>query len=331
MEQAIIPSNNSAKWAEALKGLSYAYGHTNEYCCAMEQASGLRTFLNVIRENDSIAVCPLSIREKEDGFRDLVSPYGFAGIASNYPAEQSDDLSRKWMTFLKESGFVTAYIMQHPLFSLNGSLWQSILAQHHVFHVVDLTQTLDDLWKRMRDSHRYELNKMAKNNEVSVITDKLRLKDALKRLYPITLARVGASAIYQFTSSVLDQLTENKTLLVGVEEKGSIQAVSLFLYTPVVAEYFLNASTAEGRVYSRQIIWAAMRMLKEMGVKMLNLGGGVKSDDSLEHFKRRFGGQAVRGQVLKLIIDQERYNYLCGKYCAGDDKLIKYFPPYWAP
>ena len=331
MDQTLIPVSDESGWTRALAGLRHAFGHRWVYGCAMERSSGLKTFLYVAREGSHAAVCPLSFREKESGYGELVSPYGFAGIVSNFSAEEAQALPAEWFRFCQKNGFVTAYVMQNPLFPLTNLAWRGRLTDHHTLYLVDLTPSAGELWKQMGETHRYEIRRLAGSGAAEVVTDNARLKNSFKRLYPETLERVHASKVYHFSDAALDQLMESSgALLVGVEDHAGIQAVSLFLHTPWVAEYFLSASSMDGRKYSRQVIWTAMTLLKETGVACLNMGGGVRPGDSIDQFKRRFGGRAVSGQVLKAIFDQEKYACLCRKHCAGNEAKISFFPPYWA-
>jgi hypothetical protein len=153
------------------------------------------------------------------------------------------------------------------------------------------------------------------------------------QLYPETIERVGASGVYNFSTATLEQLANAPdTVLVGVEEKSTVHAVVLFLHTPWIAEYFLNATSSQGRKYTRLLVWTAIKALKRSNVAWLNLGGGVKPGDSLDQFKRRFGGKMVRGQVLRQIFDQKKYSSLCSKYSPKNDGTGEagYFPPYWS-
>ena len=163
-----------------------------------------------------------------------------------------------------------------------------------------------------------------------LVTDRGRLEEALLELYPQTVKRVGASSTYHFAPATLEQLAEaSGSILLGVEDQSGVQAVTLFLYTPWAADYFLSASSSQGRKYTRLLVWTAIKTLKQHNVSTLNLGGGVKPGDSLDDFKRRFGGLMVRGQALKQIFDPAGYDYLCAKYCSGSHGQIGYFPPYW--
>ncbi len=326
----IIDISQSTLWDKALEDIPHTYAHKWEYCNAISISSGLKTFLFVAKYGRERLLCPLSIREIEDGFPELVSPYGFGGIISTCPSEKYDSFKRIWIDFAQQHSIVTAYIMQHPMFRLSCYSWEDDLYEHHGCYWINLRENIDSLWNKMRKGCRYEVRRWDKYPGAKVITDKRILKEKMKDLYPQTMNRVGASAIYNFSSETLDKLSEAPgSLILGVEEYSRIVAVTLFLHTPFTADYFLNAATPEGRKYTRFLVWLSIKYLKERNISFLNLGGGAKPGDTLEQFKRRFGGQMIQGQVLRQVFDQNKYMYLCSKYCQNNHSKIDYFPPYW--
>jgi hypothetical protein len=310
--------------------MEHPYPHTWEYCAAMAESSGLETFLYAGTADGCRIVCPLSVRRKEPEAPELVSPYGFGGIVTAGGPGSSGMVRDEWNRFLNDNRFVTAYVMQNPCFPLPVDCWGGDVEAHHPVYLMDLTLSTEQLWEAMCKTHRYELRRWEKNPKGNIVTDRGRLKKAIAVLYPETVKRVGASSVYDFAGKTLDALADARgSLLVGVEDETGIPAVAVFLYTSCVAEYFVNASSPEGRKYTRVMVWTALKMLKDLGVQRLNMGGGVKPGDSLDDFKRRFGGRQVCGQVLKKVIRPSRYERLCEKYCRGDYASAGYFPPYW--
>lgn len=327
MEHQFISLSQYPLWEKALEGVPHPYTHRREYCTAMYDSSALETFLYVAIKNGKKMLCPLSIRMKEEGYPEIVSPYGFGGIVSTFPSEDSAELYSEWTGFWKSKGFVTAFILQHPMFRLVNA---DFMHEYHNLYMLDLSLSLKELWDRMGSTHRYEIRRFKRESGVRLISDKTELIRALLELYPQTTQRVGASRVYHFSSQTLELLSKlPDALLLGVEDNHKISAVALFLYTRWSAEYFLNASTEEGRKYTRLLVWSAVEHLKEVGVAFLNLGGGVKPGDHLDNFKRRFGGKMAHGQILKQIIDPEKYTYLSGKYGNEVNATSGYFPAYW--
>jgi hypothetical protein len=315
---------------EAIEDVSHPYAHKWEYCAAMADSSGLETYLYVGKDQEKKILCPVNIRMKEEGYPEIVSPYGFGGIVSTFSAKDFDNFYTEWTGFWRDKGFVTAFIMQHPSFKVPETMWSNDLQEYRNLYLIDLSSPLEEIWREMGKTHRYEVRRWRRESDICLVTDKTRLKETILELYPQTVKRVGASKVYHFVPETLIRLAETPgSLLLGVEENNRVEAVAQFLYTFWSADYFLNASSLEGRKYTRLLVWTAIERLKEYGVACLNLGGGVKQGDSLDKFKRRFGGQMVRGQVIKQIFNQAKYEYLLNKYDYPIDANTSYFPLYW--
>lgn len=329
MRQRLINLGQAELWNEAITGLECAVGHTHDYCHVMSKAAKMETFLYALEDADYRLACPLSVRRKEPNSIDLVTPFSFGGVVSSFPKESAEALEREWEKFCGEQGVVTAYIAQHPCQSIGSTSWFDNFHCRQKCFVLDLRQPLDDVWNAFSATHRYEIRK--NGSSVSLITgDRSRLTEALQRLYPPTLERVGANANYFLNMSSLSELcTLPDAYLVGAEFNGQIEAVSLFLCNSSCGEYFINAALTSGRKFSRNLIWEAVRHLHQHDVKWLNLGGGIHRGDTLEQFKRGFGGSESPLRSVHYIANAAEFERLCRKYCDSFPVAIDYFPPYW--
>lgn len=317
-------------WNAALKGIEHPCTHTHIYNKAISASSGLATFLYVFQNESGKIAIPLSVRKKEFGYPEIVSPYGFSGFAGSDAVLLTKDLKKQFYDMCISEEYITVFIMQHPLVKLPTEIWGDCMGSRHVLYFMDLARDIEELWGNMSHGHRYEIKKNEKNIGVRLITDKAVLKDLFKVLYRETLDRVNASAIYNFSNETFDMLIgSEQTFLVGVESEGTIEAISLFLYTGHSAEYFLNASSLSGRQYTRLLLWSAIRELKTRGIRYLHLGGGIRNEDALGEFKSRFGGTVVSSQIIKKILLPQGYDYLCSRYLKATTLKEDYFPPYW--
>ena len=326
-----IELSSRKEWTTALYEIPSFPTHNWDYCHAMELNSGFRTRLHVFETcPKERCVIPLCERQKEQNKLDLVTPYGFGGFIGTQNLLTSPALKKAFFDYCLSQGYVTAYIQQHPLFPLSTTIWGQHLETNHELYQLDLTNELNELWKNMSKGHKYALKKTMHDADCHVELDQGILKANFKKLYLETLERTRASAVYSFPEKSLDILLNSpNSLLLGIRDKKAVQAISLFLYTSVSGEYFLNATTEIGRNYSRHLIWLAIKKFKEMNIRSLNLGGGIKKGDSLADFKRRFGGYTLLAQTLKIIFFQQTFQDLCERYCGNDFSSAVYFPPYW--
>jgi hypothetical protein len=167
------------------------------------------------------------------------------------------------------------------------------------------------------------------------VEDRAALAEALVRLYPPAMARLGASEAYALPAATLRALAAMPEALVlgAAGPDGGIAAVMVFPVAGARAEFFLGASTPEGRDLTAWLLGQAIGRLQALGVRRLNLGGGVRPGDGLFDFKARFGGTPRPLGVLRLIHDPATYAALCA--AAGVDPGTKpgggWFPAYRAP
>lgn len=330
MQRTIINLGQTELWSAAISKLDYAVGHTHDFCRIMAGASGLETFLYLVEEPPYKLVCPLSVRRKEPNSADLLSPFGFGGCLSSFPPKAAQALNEEWKLFCRDRGIVTTYIVQHPCPDIGLAPWFENIYSHHRCYIVDLRQPIENLWQSLSKTHRYEIRKCEASSGLVITKDKSDLEEALQRLYPSTIERVGASSVYNLSSSTLSELCNlPDSLLVGAGRGGEIEAVSLFLYSATCGEYFINAASPSGRLFSRKLIWESLCHLSQQGVKWCNLGGGIQPGDSLEQFKRGFGGAEAPLISGRYIADTAEYERLCLKYCDPASGETDFFPPYW--
>lgn len=298
----------------------------------MRLSSGMEAFLLTMENPDDTAVVVLAERERERDGTDVVSPYGFGGIAGTNHALSSPAFRDAFVSFAASLDYVAAYITQHPAFSLCPGVWEKYFGGSRFLYVMDLNLEKEMMWSRLSKKHRYEIRKQEKSCDGCLVWDIERLCGVLAPLYQETLSRVGASAVYHFSPGTLAQLVKmTGVLTLGMEDDEGIQAISMFTYAGANADYFLNASTEKGRKYSRRLLWVAANELRDKGMMSLSLGGGVQPGDTLDDFKRRFGGECVTGRTLRMVFRKERYGELCRKYCGDNTPGTGYFPPYWQP
>ena len=95
--------------------------------------------------------------------------------------------------------------------------------------------------------------------------------------------------------------------------------------------YFLAASTDEGRrtAAANLVIYEAMRIARDAGLSVLNLGGGLRDGDALHAFKCSFGPGRRPYFVGAAVHDQGAYNRLSAAAGAAPDE--PFFPAYRRP
>ena len=319
MTVRLIPLADPDGWAVALRRVAHGPAHTHWYCSALA-ADEDDIVLFEYSEGDQGAVCPLRLRRYRDSV-DIATPYGFGGFAMRGDGEA---LPAAFREFATAQGWVCGYLALHPVFPHPFGAADGLEPGRTVY-VLDLSASEDRLFAFMHGTHRYEIRRES-DRLASVVTDTQELADPLVVLYAETLARVDAAATYRFAEATLRAWLNSPGCLALALGRPP-RAVVLCLYTADVADYFINASTPDGRADTRILLWAAMLELKRRGVRYLNVGGGVSEGDALDAFKRRFGGRGYRAPVLKQVYLRERFSMNC-RLAGVAEAATGFFPPY---
>lgn len=320
LQQSLIPLSDSNGWEHQLRNIWHSPAHTWGYNQAIQFSTKLPTYLYCASAPNFKAVCPIAVREKDNNF-DLVTPYGFGGFASIGSYKNFNSL---WRKFLKEQGYICGYIGLHPLLNEIPIFSPDIVSRNKNIYVLDLHDSSDIFLKKIAKTHRYEI-KQWQNSNVNIIINPPSSIETFYNLYQETLQRVKASYTYHFQFETLASFLRNQnSLVIAAAVNNKIEAMSIFLHTPYISEYFLNASSLNGQRHTRGILFTAVQLLRDFNIPYLNLGGGISENDNLENFKRRFGGKCYSYHALKEIYDKTRFERLCENLTVAR----KYFPPY---
>lgn len=322
---SLINLDNKSQWDEINACAPHSIYHTWEYCnCLKSHYKSPIELLN-LRNNDSGLTLIFTRRSKNSKNFDIHSIYGFGGYLfwgdiDNHFLESLDD-------YMISKKIVSAYIMGYPNcghdlapFAENG----------RTIYLIDLREELSDIFQNMHENHRYEIRRSLKCKNIKFIKNKDITEKAFYELYYQTLLRTNANKTYHFSKKTLSSLIEsNFSQLFGLSINGEVEACTLILNHQNTSEYFLNASSEKGRLHSRMLLWKIIEILKRDGGQLLNLGGGIKEKDSLDSFKRKFGGKSERIPVFKKVFDTKNYNFLCKNFVNDIDSSSNTFPPYW--
>ena len=116
------------------------------------------------------------------------------------------------------------------------------------------------------------------------------------------------------------------TVAIGVQLNGVIVAAALYGYSSFCADMSLAVILPAGRGTMTALIWGGVQRLKNLGVGLLNLGGGIRRDDSVAQFKERFGPRKIALGALKQVYRNDIFDQLCARASASTG----FFPPYHA-
>ncbi|HEY0387186.1 MAG TPA: hypothetical protein VGC71_01980 [Gaiellales bacterium] len=265
---------------------------------------------------------PFLVRPLDDGRCDLTSAYGFGGPWGGAPA----DWRAAFRAACAQRGVVSEFVRFHPVRG-NQAIAGDDVRLTHVQDMVVLDVRADDeeLVRRMVPQAR---NKVRKAMRAGLAAEPSRDLDRFSAMYSDAMRAVDADPSYLFSLDyfrALDALGDSLVML----DAG--HAAALFLRGAGAMHYFLAASTAEGRrtAAANLVIHEAMRLARDGGLGVLNLGGGLRGGDALHAFKCSFGPGRRPYHVGSAVHDREAYDRLAA--AAGADPDESFFPAYRRP
>jgi hypothetical protein len=134
------------------------------------------------------------------------------------------------------------------------------------------------------------------------------------KLYDELIDRNGAKGFYRFPQRYFEKLAKlGKRLGIALAMHGNDPVGgNLFLIGRQYAHGHLAAANDLGRKCgaSTFLIVEGARRARQLGCELLHLGGGVRPGDSLEAYKRSFGGSTHTYHYLTFIADSERFEMI---------------------
>lgn len=210
-------------------------------------------------------------------------------------------------------------------------------------HIIDLTQSEDEMWTNVHSKHRNVIRKAQKDG-VEIKFGGIELLGEYVPIADITYARskkVNASFDY-YKSTIVG--IENNTVVVLAIKDDIVQAGGIFFYNSKIGYYIHGASKNEPYAGAANLlIWEVMLYLKKLNVKEFSFVGYHHNTDSdsklhgIQRFKERFGGVLEVSYNFKVINNKFKYSLYClviqlksknklKKYKDAIDEQIGEFP-----
>ncbi len=318
----LVPLSEPERWRRALEDIPHSFAHTWESCHAHSLTTGYETFLFCATSGDVRVTCPIAERPI-DGRVDVVTPYGFSGFSGTGPAP---GLPEQWRAFARERAYVCGYIGLSPLFGDPSFADPADVHPNKHVYVLDLTLGDQELHRALSVNRRRELRTW---DPADHDLDRDRLMAFFLEQFPLFMRRKGAGPQYAFAAETLEAICRlPNAFLLGAERDGVVEAVAVFAHTPHGGDFLFNASLPGGSWHSTHLLWSAVKRLRQVGVPLLNLGGGVEEEDSVARYKERFGPRKVPLVALKQVYDRPAYERLCRDRGRDPRDTSGFFPPY---
>ena len=316
----LIPLSAPDEWEAALRDVAYDFGHTWSYCHGLSQTTGDRTNLYSFVHGDTHVVCPL-IERSFGGYIDITTPSGFSGFAA---VGDTATFAEHWQAFTESRGYVCGYLGLNPI--LPNAVRFADAVSYNSVYALDLTRDINDIVAGFDRNRRREV-RSADHLTDNLIEDRSKLTDFLIAGYGPFMESLGAAPSYKRSSETLRRWCElDNVILVGAGTGSRVDAVYGFGFTPFVATCLLYVHSPGAGQHATQLLWYGMRALKQRGVPVLNLGGGVREDDAIARAKQRLGGVRRPLEAVRQVYRGTVYADLCRT--AGVDGSEWFFPAY---
>ncbi|MCM4079199.1 GNAT family N-acetyltransferase [Paractinoplanes hotanensis] len=280
---------------------------------------------------------PLILREiPGTGLRDALSPYGYPGPISDAMPGDRDFWERAcaaMLETLRDEGIVTAFVRMHPLLPAPLPLLARFgtMVHHGETVSMDLTVSLDEMWKQTRSDHRNHINRARRDGTEVVFDDWDRL-DEWVAVYHDNMRRVGASDYYFFSrehlAAVHDVMGDRMHLAVALED-GEVVGGNTFFEHHGIATGYVSSTRRAPRRYADELLYDEVRRwCKARGDTVFHLGGGKGGEqDSLFSYKAGFSPRRHLFHTWRVVSDRMAYEDLVS--AAGRDTGASgTFPPY---
>ena len=187
---------------------------------------------------------------------------------------------------------------------------------------MNLQLPVDDIWnKEIHPKHRNKI-RIAENRSLKYAVDeKLEHLDSFMRIYNERMEVLGADDFYFFNKpyyAALKNKLKERSFLGIIYLGDKIISAAIFLNFGIYGHYHLAASLENYLPYrpNNFLIYQTALYLKEKGIKIFHLGGGLSGDqkDDLYNFKKRFSKTEYDFYIGKIIFDQDIYSRICKKW-----------------
>jgi Acetyltransferase (GNAT) domain len=289
---------------------------------------------------------PYVLRHVGDATLDAISPYGYSGIYAA-PDCSPTDFARFWsqaVAHWRDVGVVTMFLRFSPLDMASVEAARGLAAIEMVRRGDTITVPVEGgashVWEAMEGRCRTAIRKAhnaGMKGEIRLIgAADVSSGSTFRRLYEETMVRVGSSPGYVFRDAYYHRLVDGlgKGLFMAEvrDPSGDVVSSALVLRHRDRAHYHLAGSDQDGT--NNLLLWTILQWAAESGCVVVNLGGGLRPDDSLFLFKRSFGGARTSFWTGAVVLDVARYDALLAEHAKTIGRSIEdlrtsgFFPGY---
>lgn len=320
-------------WDELLEcfGIGQKDVYFSEAYVRLAAGTGRQALCAVCTEGSNVMLMPF-LRGEYRTYFDFETPYGYGGPISNTAdAAWNTAALKELFSCFASQGYLAGFVRFHPLLN-NADMCRDL------FPVIDDRRTVavntsvseDEIWTgQLSSKNRNMIRKAEKHGLEFFRDDDFACMDAFKRLYCMTMDRLGADGFYYFSDGYyrdFARLFRGKGFIGGIRQGTEIVSAALFMYEGPFGHYHLAGSSREHAAQGANnlLLWKTACELHREGVKEFHLGGGTDSseENSLFCFKKSFSPDTRQFSIGKLIFNEAAYNDVCTAWAAENPGKI---------
>ena len=301
---AEVPADRDAwiaLWAASDERQPFAHP---DVCSLLRPAEG-RLMAVALSHGGGHVLYPFFLREisGSDGWRDIVSPYGYGGPMHWGLTDVEATAEVFWHRF-------DAWALEHSVVSEFSRLslfgetllpYRGATRKRQNNYVRDLSVSVEELGWEVAPKVRSNVRRARREGVTIVIDTDGEFVDDFVRIYTETMQRRDSADWYRFERPFFEGLhaaLAGQFAYVYAELDGRLVSADLLLFGTDIGYYFLGGTEAAAfRARPNDLVkMESMTWLKARGCRSYVLGGGVTAapDDSLDRYKRGF---APHGRV----------------------------------
>jgi len=275
--------------------------------------------------NTPVLICPLYL-EEYDGVKQLSYRGGYLNVlrAPLFSRDISHKRRHKVETYFFEllNEYAKVYKIKKicflidPLCQIFEEERYNYLNKYGFFdcsmqtRIIDLQQSVEELWSKIRKSIKPMINKQYKVYKISVIDSNCDTKiieekhKVYKELHHKTAGRITRPL--QTFDLQLEMLKNNESFMIEVLYKGRTVCINYFIHSKYSGYYASSADDPDFKAEvstNHALQWQAIKHLKKLGAKYFELDNQYFGEQIFEHpsakeinisiFKSAFGGKNV--------------------------------------
>ncbi|MBI9033193.1 MAG: GNAT family N-acetyltransferase [Bacteroidales bacterium] len=312
MSCKVLSLKERAEWGAYLSQLPSSQQdvyYTPEYYELYERNGAGKSKCFVFELEGEIAIYPFLINSvntlgyklREEYF-DIQGAYGYNGVVfSTHKKDFRQEFYDAFNSFCQKENIIAEFTRFHPLFQNHEFPIDSKILQVNKNVILDLS--IDDYWTNSYEhSTRKNINKALRNG-LEVVhysgseINKERIAE-FEDIYQSTMSRNSADEFYYFDSAFFGSLAKglgDKAQFFFTYMHDKIISCELVVCGSEVGYSFLGGTLSEYYGYRPNDILKhkIIEVLKNLSYKYFCLGGGIKPDDGIFNYKKKFAKNGV--------------------------------------